>query len=78
MFAQLPPADADRSAWDFRLACLLCRYVGADLGRIERLMCRSPLVREKWDRPGYLERYTIPRAIAATDTFVVIRRKGAA
>lgn len=71
------PGD-DRSQLDFRLAALLCRYVGADPERIARLMRRSALVREKWDRPDYLATRTIPRAIAATDTFVVIRRKGAA
>ena len=68
---------ADRSQLDFRLAALLTRYVGNDPERIERLMRLSPLDRDKWQRRDYMDR-TIQRAIQVTDSFVIVRRKGAA
>ncbi len=63
----------DRSQLDFRLAALITRYVGRDPERIARVMWRSTLGREKWQRPDYLPR-TVARAIQSTDTFVIVRR----
>ena len=51
----------DRSAADAALAGHLAFWTGKDCARIERLMRRSALVREKWDRRGddYLKRSII-------------------
>jgi hypothetical protein len=58
--------DHDRSKDDYQLALGLAKYVGGDVDRIEQLMRRSELVREKWNRRGddYLQR-TILRAVQA-------------
>lgn len=53
---------------DCALAELLAYYGGPDRERIERLMLRSGLVREKWDRPDYLPR-TIDRALRGKTRF---------
>ena len=62
------PADSsssdpyDRSSADAALAQHLAFWTGADVARIERLMRRSKLVREKWDREDYLVERTITNA----------------
>jgi putative DNA primase/helicase len=49
---------------DYQLACMFARVVGGDAERIERLMRRSELARDKWDEhPTYLVQRTIARAI---------------
>ncbi|MBY0468578.1 MAG: hypothetical protein K2Q07_06330, partial [Burkholderiaceae bacterium] len=72
-FTQLWEADADAlgrrwpgngraydaSSADMALAQRLAFFTGRDAGRIDRLMRRSGLMREKYDRPDYL-----PRTIA--------------
>ncbi len=60
------PADGrpfDASSADMSLASRLAFWTGRDAMRINRLMLRSALVREKWDRPDYLAR-TITQACA--------------
>lgn len=54
----------DRSGADRALAQLLAFWTGRDCGRIERLMRKSALARDKWDREDYLPR-TILGAVAA-------------
>lgn len=50
----------DRSAADMALAAHLAFWTGCDVARIERLMRRSKLAREKWDdRTDYLVQRTI-------------------
>lgn len=49
----------DESAVDAALASHLAFWTGCDMPRIERLMRRSALVRDKWEREDYL-----PRTIA--------------
>lgn len=59
-----PPNDKDvfnRSLADAALAAHLVFWTGANCERIERLMRMSALVRDKWERPGYL-RNTILQA----------------
>ena len=53
---------------DCALAELLAYYGGPDRERIERLMLRSGLSREKWDRPDYLPR-TIDTALRGKTRF---------
>ena len=53
----------DASRVDMSLARRLAWWTGRDCARIERIMRRSALVREKWDREDYLRR-TILRACA--------------
>lgn len=67
--AKTYPPDNDRSPYnasnaDRALAQHLAFWTGKDCARIERLMQRSALVREKWNREDYLPR-TIIGAIAA-------------
>ena len=50
---------------DYELAVILAEHVGGDVERVERLMRRSALRRDKWDRPDYLDR-TIRAAILRT------------
>lgn len=54
------PSDGDRpydaSSADAALAARLAYWTGKDHERIERLMKRSALVRDKWDRADYLTR----------------------
>lgn len=61
-----PDADAelgyDASLADAALASHLAFWTGCNGERIERLMRRSALVRDKWDRDDYLPKFTIPRA----------------
>lgn len=54
----------DASAADMALAQHLAFWTGKDCERIKRLMLRSALVRDKWNRDDYLEHFTIPKAIA--------------
>lgn len=52
-----PPEDKgvwDGSAVDMALAMHLAFWTGRDCARMERLMRRSALVREKWERSDYL------------------------
>ena len=53
--------DFDGSSADFALAAHLAFWTGKNMERIEGLMQRSALVRDKWERPGYL-RDSIMRA----------------
>lgn len=56
-------APYDDSAADQALAQHLAFWTGKDCERILRLMMRSELRREKWNRPDYLRERTIPNAI---------------
>lgn len=65
--ARCYPAEGDsdwnRSSADAALAAHLAFWTGCDADRIERLMRRSALVRDKWEREDYM-RSTIGKAIA--------------
>lgn len=68
-----PPNDVDaynRSNADAALAQHLVFWTGANCERIERLMHKSSLVRDKWTREGYL-RTTILRAVALRSKVLV-------
>lgn len=54
----------DASAADGALAQHLAYWTGKDCERIERLMRRSALVRDKWERADYLRQRTILGAVA--------------
>lgn len=54
----------DGSSADMALASHLAFWTGKDCARIERLMRMSGLVRDKYDRPDYLQQRTIPTAVA--------------
>lgn len=55
----------DESGPDMALASHLAFWTGCDCERIERLMWRSGLVRDKWTtHKTYLRGFTIPRAVA--------------
>lgn len=59
-----------RSEADMKLAGLLAFACGpGEHERVERLMRRSGLVRDKWDRPDYLPLLTIPNAYADRTDF---------
>jgi len=61
---------AGQSEADMKLAGLLAFACGpGEHERVERLMRRSGLVREKWDRPDYLPLLTIPNAYADRTDF---------
>lgn len=51
----------DASSADAALAAHVAYWTGSDAERMDRLMRRSALMREKWDRPDYLPR-TIAKA----------------
>jgi hypothetical protein len=62
------PTKSSHSAWnmsdaDQSLANHLAFWTGSDCERMQRLMLRSKLVRDKWQRPDYLPR-TILKATA--------------
>lgn len=57
-----------RNAADMALATHLAWWTGRDMERIRRLMLRSALRRDKWDRDDYLPKFTIPRAVAVCTT----------
>lgn len=61
-----PDADSatgyDASSADAALASHLAFWTGCNGERMERLMRRSALVRDKWERDDYLRKFTIPRA----------------
>lgn len=65
------PTDDDRpydgSSADAALAQHLAFWTGKDCDRMRRIMMRSALVRDKWDREDYLPR-TITRACAMCST----------
>ena len=68
-----PARDYDASSADMALASHLAFWTGKDCARIERLMRRSALARDKWDRRGkglgYL-RTTIVKAVSlCTDVY---------
>jgi hypothetical protein len=67
VLARAYPGDGDGgvdwSSADAALAAHLAFWTGADAERMDRLMRRSSLVREKYDRPDYLPR-TIANACA--------------
>lgn len=61
-----PDREYDASSADSALASHLAYYTGSDCERMQRLMLRSGLVRDKWDaRPDYLPR-TITFAASRT------------
>jgi hypothetical protein len=73
-----PGTDAfDRSSADASLASRLAFWTGRDIERIERLMRRSGLSRDKHDRPDYMSR-TIANACANTPTVYGQRKTSAA
>lgn len=56
----------DASTADFTLALHLAWWTGGNCERVERLMRRSALVREKWDTHStYLREFTITKAVAS-------------
>lgn len=55
--------EFDRSSADLALAMHLAFWTGKDCARIERIMRRSALLRDKWDREDYM-RGTILKACA--------------
>lgn len=57
--------DFDHSSADAAMASHLAFWSANNAEQIERIMRRSPLVRDKWDRADYLQR-TITRAQAET------------
>ena len=65
VLAQCYPSDSgyDASSADAALAQHLAFWTGKDAARIERLMRKSALVREKWERDDYLGPRTIMGAI---------------
>ena len=58
----------DESSADTALAQHLAFWTGNDAARIKRLMLRSGLVRDKWNRPDYLKR-TIDFATSVQTSF---------
>lgn len=59
----------DASSADAALAAHLAFWTGGDCERIERLMWRSGLVRDKWtSHPTYLREFTITKAVARCTT----------
>lgn len=66
----------DASGADSALAFHLAYWTGNDCGRILRLMQRSALVRDKWERPDYLPR-TILRACSLQQSFPEASRSAA-
>ena len=63
----------DASAADAALAAHLAFWTGKDCERMERLMRRSALAREKWGREDYLHRTILGAAARARD----VHRQGA-
>lgn len=66
VLAKVYPDDArpfDESRADAALAQHLAFWTGNDCARILRLMMRSALVRDKWNRDDYLRERTIPKAV---------------
>ena len=57
------PDEPDYSAVDGALVSHLAFWTGKNCERVRELMLRSSLVRDKWERPGYLET-TIERFVA--------------
>ena len=59
----------DRSSADAALAQHLAFWTGEDCARIERLMRRSSLVRDKWAREDYLRRTILKVVSLQTDVY---------
>lgn len=66
----------DASSADAALAQHLAFWTGRNCERIERIMKRSALVREKWERVDYLTR-TITRAVSVQETIYSFGRQSA-
>jgi len=65
----------DASSADFSLALHLAWWTGGNCERIERLMRRSALVRDKWDQHStYLRNFTIQRAVSANGSKCYVER----
>lgn len=64
-----PGEPYDASAADAALAQHLAFWTGNNGGRIVRLMKQSGLARDKYDREGYLEHFTVPKACARQTTW---------
>jgi primase/DNA polymerase family protein/uncharacterized protein DUF5906 len=67
-----PPRPYDDSDADMALAQHLAWWTGNDCERIQRLMLRSGLVRDKWERDDYLYR-TILEAVRMQKTWLNAR-----
>lgn len=64
--SEQPGESFDASRADMALAGELAYWTGCDAERMERLMRRSGLARDKWDEhPSYLRDFTIAKACAA-------------
>lgn len=64
--------EYDRSSADAALAQHLAFWTGGNCERIESLMCKSALVREKWDyHKSYMQR-TITNAVARQGSFYAV------
>lgn len=76
-----PPSTGsgyDASSADLGLANRLAWWTGKDCARIERLMRRSALAREKWDsHPNYLRELTILNAVRHCQTVMTARPSSA-
>lgn len=71
-------AGFDHSSADLGLANRLAWWTGKDCARIERLMRRSALAREKWDtHPNYLRELTIMNAVRHCQTVMTARPSSA-
>src|SRR5262249_48705704 len=60
--------DGDHSVSDFRLCLILCSLTNNDLDQVDRIFCRSGLMREKWDESrgdSTYGAYTISKAADA-------------
>lgn len=62
--------EYDRSQADSAFATLLAFWTGKDCERMERLMRRSAMVRDKWDRDSYLTPTIINAANRASAVYV--------
>lgn len=56
--------EFDESQADAALASHLAFWTGCDMERMHRIMQRSALKRDKWEREDYLTRFTIPNAVS--------------
>lgn len=59
-----PDRAFDASSADLALAQHLAFWTGKDCERMLRLMQQSALKRDKWERDGYLQHFTIPKAVS--------------
>jgi len=70
------PRAYDASSADMALAAHLAFWTGKDCNRIERLMLRSKLVRDKWDREDYRQRTILNACKMTTSVYSVDYRAG--